>query len=186
MNAITSPNRTIATLLLPVFTLALAGCWTAPIANVRPNGEPRLIQGAIAVESVQDAATVQAIDRSWRGLVVKLSDGTTATWKAGSQVTNFEQLKVGDKVEATLSQKLTVYVLKNGQLPDAGGAPETIKADAKVLIVDPSYRLLTLQYPNGQAETFKVAIDAKLIQMEPGDDVVVRTVEAVAVRVQKR
>jgi hypothetical protein len=179
-------NRTTVTLLLPVITLALAGCWTAPIASVHSKGEPRLIQGAIAVESVQDPATVQAIDGSVRTLVVKLSDGATATWKAGSHVANFDQIRVGDQVKATLAQQLTVCVLRNGQLPGAGGVAETLKADAEVLAVDPSYRLLTLRYPNGQTETFKVGLGAKLQQTEPGDDVVVTTVEAVALRVHRR
>jgi len=57
--------------------------------------------------------------------------------------------------------------------------------DAKVLSVDPSYRLLTLQYPNGQAQTFKVGLDVKLLEMEPGDIVVIRTMELIALRVEK-
>ena len=62
-------------------------------------------------------------------------------------------------------------------MPGAGGAAETIRANAKVLRVDPSYRLLSLQYPDGRAETFKVGLDVKLLEMQPGDDVVVRNIE---------
>jgi hypothetical protein len=179
------PNGATVTRLLPVMALALAGCWTAPIANVQPKGEARLIQRAIPVESVKDRATVQSIDANQRVIVLKFSEGASATFKPGPQVAGFYQIRAGDNVRATVAQELTVYVLKSGQLPGAGGKAETIKADAKVLMVDPSYRLLTLQYPNGQAETFKVGLEVKLLEMEAGDDVVVRTMDLVALRVEK-
>lgn len=165
--------------------LALTGCWTAPVANVQPTGEPRLIQSAIAVESVKNPGVVQAVDVGARTIVVQSPrDLSKTTYKAGPKVSNLNQIKAGDKVQATVAEELAVYVLKNGQLPGAGGGSETVKANAKVLMVDPSYRLLTLQYSNGQNETFKVGLDVKLLQMEAGDDVVIRTVEAVALRVQ--
>jgi hypothetical protein len=36
--------------------MALDGCWTAPIGSMQPQGEPRLIQRAVAVESVKNPA----------------------------------------------------------------------------------------------------------------------------------
>ena len=108
------------------------------------------------------------------------------TCNSGPQVANIHQIRAGDKVQATVAQELTTYVLKNGQVPGTGGKPETLEADAKVLSVDPSYRLLTLQYPNGQAQTFKVGLDVKLLEMEPGDIVVIRTMELIALRIAKR
>ena len=178
-------NRAMVTLLLLVIALALAGCWTAPTANVQPKGEARLIQSAIPVESVKHRVTVQSIDADRRVIVLNFSEGTTATFKPGPQVANIHQIRAGDKVQATVAQELTIYVLKNGQVPGTGGKPETLEADAKVLRVDPSYRLLTLQYPNGQAQTFKVGLDVKLLEMEPGDIVVIRTMELIALRVEK-
>ena len=178
-------NRAMVTLLLLVIALALAGCWTAPTANVQPKGEARLIQSAIPVESVQHRVTVQSIDADRRIIVLNFSEGATATFKPGPQMANIHQIRAGDKVQATVAQELTIYVLKNGQVPGTGGKPETLEADAKVLSVDPSYRLLTLQYPNGQAQTFKVGLDVKLLEMEPGDIVVIRTMELIALRLEK-
>jgi hypothetical protein len=180
------PNEAKVTLVAAVAVLAVAGCWTAPIASVQPKGQPHLIQGAIAVESVKRPATVVSVDAGTRTIVLfDPSDLARTTYKAGPRVSNFGQIKAGGKVQATVAEELAVYVLKNGQLPGAGGMAETIKADAKVLTVDPSYRLLTLQYPDGRAETFKVGLDVKLLQMEPGDDVVVRNIEATALKVRK-
>ena len=46
--------------------LALDGCWTAPIASVQPQGEPRLIRRAVAVESVKNPA-IDAAEAAFPG-----------------------------------------------------------------------------------------------------------------------
>ena len=163
--------------------LTLAGCWTAPVADVQPKGEARLIQNAISVESVKAVAFVEGIDRDSGTIVVRTPGAPeTSTYQVGRGVENFSRFGLGDKVEATVREELSVYVLRDGQAPGADGVPEKIAADARVLSVDPSYRLLTLQYPNGKNETFKVALDVKLKEMEAGDAVVIRSVEAVALK----
>jgi hypothetical protein len=182
----TTPNGATVTALLFTTALALAGCWTAPIANVQPKGEPRLIQGAILVDSVRQRAVVESVDIGARTVVLANPDRSIKTaYRVGPRLSNLDRIKAGDKVQATIAEELTVYVLKNGQLPDAAGAPRNIRANAKVLMVDPSYRLLTLQYPDGQNETFKVGLDVRLQQMEAGDDVVIRSVELKALQVRR-
>lgn len=165
--------------------LAISGCWTAPVADVQPKGEPRLIQGGIAVESVKDPATVQSVDPGARTLVLTTRQGTTCTCKADPQV-NLDRIKAGDTVRATVAEELTVYVLRDGQLPGAGGMRQTIASDARVLWVDPSYRLLMLRYPDGRDETLKVPLGVKLGEMEAGDDVVIRQLEVRSLQVQAR
>jgi len=103
----------------------------------------------------------------------------------GPRVKNLSQVRAGDKARATVAQELSVYVLRNGQLPGIDGKSEPVSPDAKVLMVEPSYRLLTLQYSNHQIETLKVGLEAKLSEMEAGDAVVVKTTELLALRVQK-
>jgi hypothetical protein len=170
-------------LLLLSGALVLAGCWTAPVANVQPPGEARLIQNGIAVRSVKNPATVESVDHGAGRIVLRTSGLTeTSTYKVGRSVSNFGEIRAGQVVEATVAEELSVYLLRDGQLSGASGAPENIAADARVLSVDPSYRLLTLRYPDGRNETFKVPLDAKLRQMAPGDSVVIRSVEVVALR----
>jgi hypothetical protein len=101
-------------------------------------------------------------------------------------VTNFAKIRDGDKVKATVVQELSVYVLIDGMLPGVDGKHEPIKTDARVLQVDPAYRLLTLQYPNRHVEVLKLGLDAKLADMEAGDSVAITTTELRALRVQKR
>jgi hypothetical protein len=163
--------------------LALTGCWTAPVADVQPKGEARLIQSAISVESVKAPALVEGVDRNTRTIVVRTPGAPeTSTYKVGREVENFSSIRMGDKVKATVKEELSVYVLRNGEAPGADGTPEKIAASARVLSIDPSYRLLTLQYPNGENETLKVAVGVKLKEMEAGDAVVIRPIEVVALR----
>ena len=165
--------------------LALTGCWTPPNANVQPNGEPRLIQSGIIVESDKDPATVQALDSAQGTITLTLPSGDTATYKVGPKVKHFDRVQVGDQVQATVTEELAVYLLADGKLPD-GSTAESLGVNAKVQQVDPSYRLLTLQYPNGQTDVVKPGLDALMQQMAPGDSVVIRPLELTAIEVEKR
>jgi hypothetical protein len=178
-------NRAPDTLLLSVLALALAGCWTPPVANVQPKGDARLIQRAIPVVAVKNGVTVQSVDAERQTIILNFADGTTSTVGSGAAVANLSKIRAGDKIRATVAQELSVYVLRGGQLPGADGKLEFIKSDAKVLSIEPSYRLLTLQYPNRRVETLKVGLDADLHSMEAGDDVVIETTQLLALRVQK-
>jgi hypothetical protein len=165
----------------PLLTAALllAGCWAAPVATVQPSGEPRLIQGAIAVHSVKEAAIVSSVDRNAGTIVLRTSGrGETCSYKLGPKVSNLDDITVGGVVQATVTEELTVYVLRDGQLPGASAQA----VHARVLAVDPSYRLLKLQYPDGAHETIKVPLGTRLEQMEAGDSVIVRPVEVIALR----
>lgn len=129
---------------------------------------------------------MQAVDASQRLIRLKLSDGSLITCKVNQRVANFGQIRSGDKVKVTLAEELAVYVLKDGRLPIYGGTDEAINFSAKVQSVDPSYRLLTLQYPNGQTEALKTDLNAKLLEMRSGDAVVLQTAEAKAIHIQKQ
>ena len=72
-------------------------------------------------------------------------------------------------------------------MPGADGTSRarTINFNAKVLTVDPSYRLLTLQFTNGQNLTIKAGLNVRLEKMAPGDDVVMRSNEVTAIEIKK-
>ncbi len=180
----TGTFKIVGFVLMPVAALALAGCWTPPNANVQPKGPAGLIQDGIIVESVKDPATVQAIDATTRDITLKLSDHTTLTCKVGAKVEIPGRIQVGDQVKATVSEELAVYSLEHGRLPD-GTTAEALGINAKVMLVDPSYRILTLQYPDGQSEKLKVGLGTRMEQMSPGDSVVVRPKEVTAVKIEK-
>jgi hypothetical protein len=178
--------RAVAICILFTATLALVGCWTTPVANVQPKGSPRLIQSGIAVRPVKERVIVRSIETESRTIVVvSAAHPQPIAYVLGPRVSNFDRIKAGDAVEVTVARELAVYVLNGDQLPGPGGVNESIAVTARVLSVDPSYRLLAVQYPDGQHETFKPGLEAKLEEMEPGDSVVIRAREIVAVRILK-
>ena len=169
--------------LLLVTPFLLAGCWSAPTATVQPRGESRLIEGAIAVESQKPPAVIQSIDPDAHEMTVRAQAQTgPVTYRVSPAVRNLSGLQAGDSVRATVAEELTVYVSRDGQNQPSGtdGSPQTV--DARVLSVDRSYRLLTLRFPDGYDETFKVSSSVKLDEMEAGDAVSIIPVETIALR----
>jgi Cu/Ag efflux protein CusF len=174
--------------LLLVAALALAGCWSAPVARLQSKGQPSLIQGwiTVAVESVKPPAVVQSVDLDARAItVLSPEEARLVSYKVGSNVSILEHLKPGDRVQATIAEELTVYIRRDGHLQSASGSPHTVVSDAQVLSVDPSYRLVTLHFPDGHNEAFKVSLQVKLDEIETGDEVTIQPVEASAVRMKK-
>ena len=159
---------------------ALTGCWQPPRADVRPSGEPRVIDEAIAVESTR-TGIAQSVDPAARTIaVLEPTDKVPQIYDLapGSPI---HGIKAGEHIRLTLAERITVYVAPVGELmPEADGMSTT--SDAKVLSVDRSYRLLTLQRTDGRRETFKVARNVKLSEMQPGDDVAVDSTQVIAVR----
>jgi hypothetical protein len=172
---------------LPLLALTFTGCWTPPNANVQPAGKPGLIQGGIRVEVIQYPVTVVAIDGSQRLITLQQADGPMKIFNIAPSVNNLDEVKVGDTVKATVKAELSVYILENGRLPNADGTsrPKTINFNAKVLKVDPSYRLLTLQFTNGRSFTIKAGLDVQLEKMAPGDDVVMRSHQVTAIEIKQ-
>jgi len=175
------PARTILlSLLTPVL---LAGCWTPPNADIRPQGPARVIQQGIVVRSTIRRAVVHSVDPQARTIVMQIP-GTPGmhSYRAGPKVSGLDQLHAGAIVRATVSEELTVYVSSDGRLPGtpAGGAAGGTEPTARILSLDPSYRVLTLMSPDGATRTFKVGLEVRLGQMQAGDDVVIQAPEIVS------
>ncbi len=179
-NHVTKSNFT--TLALAALLIATIG-WSLPNADVQPEGRPGLIQDGIRVESVQDTATVRAIDLEQRTITLALADGTVNKYGAVPNLKNFDRIKVGQNIKAIVTYKLAVYLLADGRLPD-GSTAQSLGVNAKVLLVDPSYRLLTLKYPNGGTEIFKVPLGTKVLKIAPGDSVVKAPGEITRIRIE--
>jgi hypothetical protein len=168
---------------LATVTMLMSGCWTAPNANFRPKGEPRVIEDSIEVEIVMPPMRVESINRAERILVASSREAPTIEMKIAPGVRNLEHVHAGDQIRPKVRENLTVYVSRQPELGDGGmtGGPRA----SRVLVIDPSYRLLTVQYPDGRTDTFKVGLNTRLKDMEPGDSVAVNnTFEAVDLRIR--
>jgi len=175
--------------LMAACAACLGGCSTAPTAapplNGQARGQTRLIMEGVAVQSVRDALVVRSVDGATRTVIAMDPENHTETaYRAGPDVSNLDRIRPGDRIRATVAQRLTVLAGPgSGRVADEGAY--CVDADARVLAVEPSYRLLTLQYPDGHRETFKVGIDVRLTRMAPGDGVLIRTVDTLALQVQR-
>jgi hypothetical protein len=163
--------RRAATLLVASVAVFLSGCWVPPSASVRPGGGPRVIAGGIVIERVADPATVEGVDRAARTLALSMPGVGPSTYRIGRGVLDWGHIRVGDRVRAKIREDLTVYV-----------APADESADARVLLVDPSYRVLTVRYPSGRTEPFKVGLHTRMQGIEAGDSVTIRPLDVVELR----
>ncbi len=130
---------------------------------------------------------VQSVDLAARSLVLRSSDGVSArAYRASRKISGIDRLTPGERVHARFLEELTIFSSRDGRLATPGDLSGGLVSDAKVLSVDPSYRLLTLQYPNGSRETFKVGREVNLRQVEAGDDVAIRVLEVAALAARMR
>ena len=160
--------------------------------------------GGIVIDSVQMTAKVIGIDHAKHTLTLQLPDGKTRTFKFSKHVRNVAQLKVGDRVTATLTDVLAVWVQKKGGapkatekmsetvmltprgMPEAAVVAETIQVTGKVQYVDAQNRTVTVTGPGGRSRTFKVGPHIRnLARLKAGDDIVVRYTEALVINVRK-
>jgi hypothetical protein len=171
--------------LLACVGLSLSGCWTLPSADVRPAGGPRVVEGGIEVQHVAHAARVESLDRAARTVVLSVHGVSLPACRVGRGVRNWRDLRLGDPVRATLEEILTVYVPSAEERRRTHADAHGRAVNARVLAVDPSYRLLTLQYPNGGTETFKIGLRTRMGDLQAGDSVAILPVEAVELRVRR-
>jgi hypothetical protein len=144
---------------------------------------------------------VKAIDYETRTLTLESENGATTSYQAGPDIVNFDQIHVGDKVRATVTDALAVAVRRPGTPPNAGEnvavslAPKgakpgmlverTAEATARIANVDRASRTITVTELAGGPKTIKLAPSANVSDLKKGDDVVVRFTHALALNVEK-
>jgi hypothetical protein len=202
----TFPTRTLLALGLAVIVSA-AVAWAqtpaAPKAETpaapkaeAPAGKP----GVVVADVTTITATVEAVDQAKRTVTLKGPKGRTVTLTVPPEARNFDQVKVGDKLKAKYVDSIAIFVRKSSDPPDAAetqavavaprgqkpmaAALNTVEVTANVEKVDYQKRLITLKGPEGNVRTLKVDPRVKrLAEIKPGDDIVLRRTEAVAIEV---
>ena len=151
--------------------------------------------GGTLVETYKITATVASVDAGSRKVALVAPDGSRNTFTAGPEYRHFDQLRVGDEVQAMVTRQLTVWLGQNGVPPGddhAVGLPvvpagepsgvlkaDTVQRSAKVGAIDRKERQATLQFPDGTSKTFSVRKDVDINRIKVGEDVVIRTSSAV-------
>jgi hypothetical protein len=144
--------------------------------DVKP-GQVATLQVAADVS----AAQIEAVDCAARTLTLGAIQAP-GTYALGQRVRDrdWKTLRAGDAVDARIRLELTIYV------PAATVDLDSHLPAAHVLAVEPSYRLLTLQYTGGATEVFKVALHARLTGVVPGASVDIHPLSVGSVDVHGR
>ena len=193
-NSLRSPLVWLAAAGFVIFT----ACGKQPPVSAKSQAEE---PAGIVVTTTTRTATVEAIDYTARTVTLKTADGVMKSYRIGKDVVNFDRINVGDTVNATLIDELAVFVNKVGEAPNAveattvtlapkGAKPGMIVANtreitAKIDAIDAEHRTITIEEPLGQARTIQVAPNVNLAALRKGDDVVVRSTQALALLVEK-
>jgi len=183
----------------------IAACTTAPpppppketAAAAFQEGVP----GGVVVNTMDVNARVTAIDTANRKVTLLGPDGNKFTVKVGPEAVNFDQIRVGDLVNATVTEELVVYLDEEGaSAPDGSAAmvalapkgakpgglmAETTQVTAIVTAIDTTGRTATLQFEDGSSKMFPVRDDIDLSQRKVGEKVVFQVTEMIAISVKK-
>ncbi len=191
--------------LLAAVLLALTACSTVSPPPPAEEASAAAIQvgvpGGVFVNTVEVSARVTAIDKTNRKVTLLESDGDKFTVKVGPEAVNFDQVKVGDLVKATVTEELVVYLDEEGvSAPDGseamvalapkGAQPgglmaETTQVTGTVTAIDRANRTATLRFDDGSTETFPVRDDIDLSRRKIGEKVVFLVTEMIAISVEK-
>jgi hypothetical protein len=156
---------------------------------------------ALAIDTVTATDTVKAVDHKMRTVTLESPNGATGTYRAGPNMVNFDQIHVGDKVRATVTEALAVSVRKAGTPPNVGDtvavalAPKgakpgmfvanTEEATSRIMDVNRATRTITLAELAGGPKMVKLGPDVNVSDLRKGDNVVVRYTDALALYVEK-
>lgn len=191
--------------LLPAALFTLTSCSSTP-KPPPPEGSSRItftegVPGGTIVQTFKITAAVTAVDQAKRQATLLGPDGKKFPVKVGPEAVNFDQVRVGDQIIATVAEKIVAYLDQKGTasgdgtaavvaLAPKGAQPGglvagTTQVTAKVIAIDPVNRTATLQFEGGITRTFPVRDDVDLSQRKVGEQVVFRVTEMIAISVEK-
>jgi hypothetical protein len=154
----------------------------------------------IASQMRTETGVIEAIEAQTRTITLKKPDGTFVSTVAGPEIKRFDELKIGDKVNAKYYENVVLRLKQPGEADVDTGAKATTgseqalpggtKAKQRTLTVtitaiDPNTPSVTVTGPNGYKYTSKVQDTAALGKVKVGDKVDMTWTEAVLVSVER-
>ena len=179
--------------------IALGGC--SSMGGKESTPPAPLPGGTLSEGLVSSTARVKAIDQKTRKVTLEAADGSLVKFRAGDQVRNLAQVKVGDEVTATYYESLAFQVkkpgdasmgtvvgqemarAKPGEKPGMAGARVTTQT-TKITGINKQAGTVTLQDEDGESITVKARNPENLERVAIGDLVEITLTEAVGVSVE--
>jgi Cu/Ag efflux protein CusF/translation initiation factor IF-1 len=195
-------------LLVCLCTMAILGAGLAPKVDAQAEGGSKV--GVVSSQELgkvtkqvttQVTATVQEVDPGSRTVVLKGAEGKLVSVVAGKDVRNFDQIRVGDRVEVAYTFGVVLQLVKGGggvrariESEDAsraskgekpaGSVAREVTVVADVVGMDPQKQTITLRGPNRTVE-LQVRDPAQFENIKVGDQVEATFTEAVAISVKE-
>lgn len=160
------------------------------------------VPGGVVVDIVEVSARVTAVDTANRKLTLMRSDGAKHTVKVGPEAVNFDQIRVGDLLNITLTEELVVFLGEEGtSAPDetvaliararkgekpAGVVAAATQVTATVVEIDQARSTATLRTEDGDEMTLPVRPDIDLSKRKVGEKVVFQVTEMIAISIKKQ
>ena len=189
------------TATLSAALLAAITAMQPSMAQAQPSRSAVAVRGsdeAAAAQRITATATVTAVDAATRLVTLRGEQGNELVVEAGPEVRNFDHIKVGDKLNLTFTEAVTIDLKKKGTgsglrerretvaaAPGAAGQPggsigRKVTLVADVTAVNLKEGTVTLR-GTSQTRTLPVRDAALLRDIKVGDQVEVSYAEALAV-----
>jgi len=192
-------KRVLSGVVAVVFALSFAGAAIGAEKKTAKEGEKPAIEESTLVTVT---ATVEAIDQKTRMVTLKGPQGNSVTFKAGEQIKNLSQVKVGDSVLAKYYESVAVEVKKPGEAKPGvttqeavtrakpgetpkGLAVSQVTVTTTITAIDKKKPSVTLKGADGKTTTVKVRNPKNLENVKVGDQVVITYTEALALSLEK-
>jgi hypothetical protein len=159
------------------------------------------VPGGTWVESYKAPVTIAAIDPASRKVTLVAPDNSRTTFTAGPDFNGFDQLRVGDQIQAAVARELVIFMRQHGMPPDADKSAakalikdgeqsgilksDTVEKTAKITAISPNQGQATLQFADGTTHNITVRSDVNLWNVMVGEEVVIRTRSAVVLNLEK-
>jgi Cu/Ag efflux protein CusF len=154
----------------------------------------------VTSEIKTQSGVVEAIEAQSRSVTIRKPDGTVVTTVAGPEVKRFEEIKVGDKVNARYYENLVIRVKPPGEpavdkdVKDAIASGQTLPGGTKarqrtltctITAIDLDTPTITFTSANGWKYTSKVRDKANLASVKVGDKVDIIWTDALLVSLER-
>lgn len=168
-----------------------------------PKVETEVIEqpdGVIVVDTLELEATVVAIDATTREIRLKPRHGDEKVFTAGTEMVNFDQVRVGDTVHAVVVEATAINLVSGGStevaaaaeaimLAPRGAKPGGVVVDAvevfgTVVAIDGHDHTVAVQFANGLTDVLQIGKHRDLSQIALGDSIRFRMTEAIAISVE--